>query len=88
MPAIRPITELRKTNEISEFCHSVHEPVYITKNGYGDMVIMGIEVWEKQQQMFDVYNKLHEAELALENGAKPKSADEVFKKFREKYKYA
>lgn len=35
MPQIRPITDLRNTNEMSEFCHSRKEPVFITKNGYG-----------------------------------------------------
>ena len=39
MPRIIPIRELRDTNAISEICHSSEEPVFITKNGYGDMVI-------------------------------------------------
>jgi len=47
MPQIRPITDLRNTNEISEFCHSKNEPVFITKNGYGDLVLMSIEVYER-----------------------------------------
>ena len=38
MPQIRPITELRNTNEISDLCHTRKEPVFITKNGYGDPV--------------------------------------------------
>ena len=38
MPQIRPITDLRNTNEISELCHSKDEPIFITKNGYGDLV--------------------------------------------------
>ena len=47
MPIIKPISELRNTNEISELCHSVKEPVFITKNGYGDMALMAIEVYEE-----------------------------------------
>ncbi len=39
MPQIRPITDLRNTNEISELCHTKHEPVFMTKNGYGDLVV-------------------------------------------------
>lgn len=39
MPQIRPITDLRNTTEISEICHAKQEPVFITKNGYGDLVI-------------------------------------------------
>ncbi|MHB8280609.1 MAG: prevent-host-death protein, partial [Candidatus Humimicrobiaceae bacterium] len=38
MPKIRPITDLRNTNEISEICHKQQEPIFITKNGYGDLV--------------------------------------------------
>jgi len=46
MPQIRPITDLRNTNEISEICHSKNEPVFITKNGCGDLVVMIIETYE------------------------------------------
>lgn len=46
MPQIRPITDLRNTTEISDICHAKREPVFITKNGYGDMVIMSIEAYE------------------------------------------
>ncbi len=43
MPQIRPISDLRNTNEISEACHSRREPIFIAKNGYGDLVIMSGE---------------------------------------------
>ena len=46
MPQIRPITDLRNTNEISELCHARREPVFITKNGYGDLDIMSMETYE------------------------------------------
>ena len=46
MPQIMPITVLRNTNEISETCRKTDEPIFITKNGYGDMVIMSIEVYD------------------------------------------
>lgn len=46
MPQIRPITDLRNTTEISELCHAKNEPVFITKNGYGDLVIMSMETYE------------------------------------------
>lgn len=46
MPQIRPITDLRNTNEISELCHARREPIFITKNGYGDLVIMSMETYE------------------------------------------
>lgn len=46
MPQIRPITDLRNTTEISDACHARREPVFITKNGYGDLVVMSIETYE------------------------------------------
>ena len=46
MPQIRPITDLRNTTEISEICHAKNEPIFITKNGYGDLVVMSIEAYE------------------------------------------
>jgi len=46
MPNIRPITDLRNTNEISDICHATTEPIFITKNGYGDLVVMSIETYE------------------------------------------
>lgn len=47
MPKIIPIRELRDTTMMSEMCHSTDEPIFITKNGYGDMVIMSLETFEK-----------------------------------------
>ena len=46
MKNIRPITDLRKTNEISEFCHQYNEPIFITKNGYNDLVIMSDDYYQ------------------------------------------
>lgn len=47
MPQIRPITDLRNTTEISELCHAKKEPIFITKNGYGDLVVMSMETYEE-----------------------------------------
>ena len=46
MPQIRPITDLRNTAEISDICHASREPLFITKNGYGDLVVMSIEAYD------------------------------------------
>ena len=51
---IRPITDLRNTTEISEICHAKDEPLFITKNGYGDLVVMSIETYEKLIQNLSV----------------------------------
>ena len=60
MPQIRPITDLRNTNEISDLCHAKQEPIFITKNGYGDLVVMSIETYEALTARFDLYAKLQE----------------------------
>ena len=46
MPHIIPIKDLKNTSEISDMCHKTEEPIYVTKNGYGDMVIMSMETYE------------------------------------------
>lgn len=48
MPKIIPIRDLKDTSSISELCKKNDEPIFITKNGYGDMVIMSLSVYEKQ----------------------------------------
>lgn len=62
MPQIRPITDLRNTNEISDACHAVQEPIFITKNGYGDLVLMSIETYEKIIESNRINEAIAEAE--------------------------
>ena len=57
MPTIRPSADLRnKYNEISEFCHNYPEPVFITKNGTGDLVIMSIDTYELLSGRQELYS--------------------------------
>lgn len=59
MPIIRPISDLRNNfNDISEICHKEAEPVFITKNGQGDLVVMSMALYEKQQALIELYEKL------------------------------
>ena len=84
MPVIRPISELRNnTNEISEFCHNEREPIFITKNGVGDMVVMSIETYERQQSIIKLYMKLSEAEVDIANGDEGEDFFEVVNQLRE-----
>ena len=69
MPQIIPIKDLKNTAEISDMCHKINEPIYVTKNGYGDMVIMSMEVYEKQRQREQIYRDLEIAEEQIEQGA-------------------
>lgn len=62
MPQIRPITDLRNTNEISDICHAKMEPVFITKNGYGDLVVMSIETYEQMLEVNETDTSITEAE--------------------------
>ena len=84
MPQIIPIRDLKNTSEISQMCKESDEPIYITKNGYGDMVIMSIEVYKKKMFMLDVYDRLMAAEEQIKSG-KTLDADTSIKSIREKY---
>ena len=84
MPQIVPIRDLKDTTAISVLCHENQEPIFVTKNGYGDMVIMSIETYERSMFLTDVYGKLEEAKMDIKNG-RVSSADEAVNKIREKY---
>lgn len=59
MPTIRPSADLRNNyNEISEFCHEYSEPVFITKNGKGDLAVMSIETYELLKGRLELYSLL------------------------------
>jgi hypothetical protein len=61
MPTIRPSADLRNSyNEISEFCHKYTEPVFITKNGLGDLAVMSIETYETLTGKMELYKLLDE----------------------------
>ena len=82
MPQIMPIKDLKNTSVISQMCRKSKEPIYITKNGYGDMVIMSIQVYEEKLYMLDVYSKLGVTEKQISEG-KVIDADESLSHIRE-----
>ena len=84
MPKIIPIRDLKNTSVISQMCHESDEPIFVTKNGYGDMVIMSMKVYEEKMFMSDVYHKLNAAEGQLTEG-KILDGDESLKSIKEKY---
>ena len=84
MPQIRPVSDLRnKFAEISKIVHEGREPVFLTKNGYGDMVVMSFEQYEKIQLENEIFIKLKEAELEARTTDVRYSHLEVFGKARE-----
>ena len=63
MNAIRPVSDLRNNfADISKTVHETQKPVFLTKNGYGDMVVMSMEAYENMQFESEIYFKLQEAE--------------------------
>jgi len=86
MPQIRPITDLRDTNEISEICHARREPVFITKNGYGDLVIMSIETYEDMLEAAATDAAIFELEAELPVGGQLHDARQALNALRRKHK--
>ena len=84
MPQIIPIRDLKKTSELSELCRNVKEPVFITKNGYGDMVIMSMETYERTMFTNDIYRKLEQGERSIEAGETMDAFDSL-RELRKKY---
>ncbi|MEI7946022.1 MAG: type II toxin-antitoxin system Phd/YefM family antitoxin [bacterium] len=68
MPQIIPIRDLKNTSAISEKCRLSDVPIFITKNGYGDMVIMSMKRYEESLGKLDVYAKLADAEQQVSKG--------------------
>lgn len=84
MPQIIPIKDLKNTSEISDMCHKTDEPIYITKNGYGDMVIMSMENYENVMRQLTIYGDIEISEKQLKNG-QTKDARSALADTRAKY---
>lgn len=83
MPQIRPVSDLRNNfAEISKIVHESREPVFLTKNGYGDMVVMSIEQYESIQLENEIFIKLKEAELEAKNSDVRYGHSEIFDKIK------
>ncbi|MCK9267365.1 MAG: type II toxin-antitoxin system Phd/YefM family antitoxin [Alkaliphilus sp.] len=82
---IRPIKDLRNTSEISRLCEESKEPIYITKNGYGHLVVMSMETYKDKLAKADLYEKLAEAENQIKNGEKLLDAEAVFESLKDRY---
>ena len=85
MPQIRPITDLRNTSEISDACHARREPVFITKNGYGDLVVMSIETFEEMLDCIATDKAIADAEQEIAAGGQLLDAKEALGALRRKY---
>ena len=81
---IKPITDLRDTNAISEICNKTGEPVFITKNGYGDLVVMSLGAYERDIAKARLRTALAEG-LRQVNDGEYSDGDTVFSELRAKY---
>jgi PHD/YefM family antitoxin component YafN of YafNO toxin-antitoxin module len=84
MPEIIPIKELKNTAKVSELCHRSDEPIYITKNGYGDMVLMSMELFESTRSRWEMYSDIEFSEEQTKQG-KTKDAQAALQNIRSKY---
>jgi PHD/YefM family antitoxin component YafN of YafNO toxin-antitoxin module len=83
MPNIKSSTDLRNNyNGISSFCHESREPVFITKNGQGDLAVMSIETYEMLNGKLELYRLLGEGRAAVNEGQK-RPYGEVLREIRE-----
>ena len=85
MPTIMPIRDLRNTSEISELAHKKQEPIFITKNGYSDLVVMSAELYERFAKINRIDQAILEAETEVEEGAEPISLDNAIERLNKKY---
>ena len=84
MPQIIPIRDLKNTGAISQMCQESPEPIYVTKNGYGDMVIMSMKMYHDKMFMNDIYNKLAESEADVAAG-RTQNAKASLQRLKEKH---
>ena len=85
MPQIRPISDMRNTTEISNLCHAKREPIFITKNGYGDMVIMSMETYDELLETAATDAAIAEAETEFAQSKKLYDAREELHTLRRKH---
>ena len=85
MPQIVPIKDLRNTNEISRLCHAKKEPVFVTKQGYGDLVVMSVETYDMMMGITETDAVITAAEAELAAGAEMKEARSALDKLRRKH---
>ena len=84
MEMIRPVSDLRNNfADISKTVHETAQPVFLTKNGYGDLVVLSMEAYERLQLDSEIYTKLLEAEREAETTDQRYSSKDVLKAMRE-----
>jgi len=85
MPLIKPISDLRnKANKISELAHQSNEPIFITKNGEGDLVVMSVAHYSQLQLKLELFSKLAVAQAQRSAGSTGRTLNQVTKELRKR----
>lgn len=87
MPLIMPMKDLRNTTEISRIAHKEQEPIFITKNGYSDLVVMSSELYDKFARINRIDQAIYESEQEISNGAEAEDVNAVFTELEKKLQY-
>lgn len=87
MPRIIPIKDMRNTSEVSRLCHASKEPIFVTKQGYGDLVVMSMETYNKLIGISEIDAAISHAEAELAAGAEPIEAREALSALRRKQNF-
>ncbi len=83
MPLIKPISDLRnKAKQLSRLAHTVNEPIFITKNGEGDMVVMSMAHYAQLTKQIELFANLAEAQWELASGKKGRTLSQVMRNLR------
>ncbi len=85
MPLIMPIKDLRNTTEISNIAHKEQEPIFITKNGYSDLVVMSSELYDRFARINRIDQAIFESEKEMQEGAEAIDLDDAFAMLNKKY---
>ena len=85
MPLIMPIQDLCNTTEISNIAHEEQKPIFITKNGYNDLVVMSSELYDKFARINHIDQAIYESEQEVANGAEAVDAETVFAELEKKH---
>jgi prevent-host-death family protein len=85
MPLIMPIKDLRNTSEISDIAHKEQEPIFITKNGYSDLVVMSSELYDRFAKINRIDQAIYESEKEMQEGGEGIDLDDAFNMLNSKY---
>jgi prevent-host-death family protein len=85
MPLIMPIKDLRNTSEISDIAHREQEPIFITKNGYSDLVVMSSELYDRFAKINRIDQAIYESEKEMQEGGEAVDLGDAFNMLNSKY---